>query len=159
MSSLTKYPGDAMLARVLAMALCLSVCARLAVCHKSKFCRFETAARIRLAFGMRASFGLSYTVSLGNSGRPYTSKNKGTSVWNVDPKTLDLDNFATISRSSKMCCRRLSSTKVGAQSVINWTVVGWQYLRFRRSTASVPQWGADAQQQMRVVVSCWQLRD
>ena len=27
------------------------------------------------------------------------------------------------------CYRRLSSTTVGTQSVINWTVVGWQYLR------------------------------
>ena len=45
---------------------------------------------------------------------------------------MDLENFATISRSSTCC--QLSSRKVDAQSVINWTVVvgqlSWQYLRW-----------------------------
>jgi len=40
-------------------------------------------------------------------------------------------------------CWQLSSTKVGAQSVINWTVVGqqsWQYLR--QSTATLSHWSS-----------------
>jgi len=47
------YPGDAMLARILAMALCVSVISR---------CSSETVERIRLVFVMGASFHLPYTV-------------------------------------------------------------------------------------------------
>jgi len=75
--------------------------------------------RIELVFGMGASFHLSYTVLKGNSG---ISKNKGTSLWNFGP------NFGL----RKLCfgiaiaetCYQLSSRKVDAQSVINWTVIG-----------------------------------
>jgi len=41
------YPRDAMLARVLAMAMCLSVTSR---------CSIEVVGRIELVFGMEASF-------------------------------------------------------------------------------------------------------
>jgi len=47
-----------MLARVLAMALCLSVC--LSQLHQSEFSR--TDGRIELVFGMIEFFGLSYAV-------------------------------------------------------------------------------------------------
>jgi len=72
---------------------------------------------------MWASFHPSYTVLKRNS---VTSKNKGTSIWNFVLNS-GLENFATAYRSSK-----LSSSKVDAQSVINWAVVGQlsrQYLR------------------------------
>jgi len=49
------YPRDAMLARVLAVALCLSGC------YKSMFCRNGWTDRAGF-FGLQASFGLSYTV-------------------------------------------------------------------------------------------------
>jgi len=61
----------------------------------------------------------SYTVLKGNS---FTSKNKGTSLW----------NFVLNSGLIKFChgisivetCYQLSLRKVDAQSVMNWAVVG-----------------------------------
>ena len=53
------FPRDAMLARVLAMALCLSVTSRSSI---------ETADRIKLIFCVDASFDLSYSVLQGTSG-------------------------------------------------------------------------------------------
>jgi len=50
------YPRDAMLARVLAMALCLSVSVR----HNR--CSVKTDGRVELVPGTDASFDLSYTV-------------------------------------------------------------------------------------------------
>jgi len=75
--------------------------------------------RIDLVFGMGAFFHLSYTVLKGNSG---ISKNKGTSLWNFVPNC----------GLRKLCfgiaivetCYRLISSKVDAQSVIYWSVVG-----------------------------------
>ena len=49
------YPRDAMLARMLAMALCLSV-------SVTSRCSVETVERIRLVLGKGNSFHLSYTV-------------------------------------------------------------------------------------------------
>jgi len=49
------YPRDAMLARVLAMVLCLSV----SVTSRNR-CSIETAEPTRLAFGVGASLDLSY---------------------------------------------------------------------------------------------------
>jgi len=104
---------------MLCMGLCPSVTSR---------CSIETAERIELVvFGTSASFHPSYTVLSGNS---VHFKNKGTSLWNSVPN----------SRLKKFCfgilivetCYQLSTRKVDAQSVINWTVVGqlsWQYLR------------------------------
>ena len=54
------YPRDSMLARVLVMALCLSVRVGLSVSATSRS-SVETAERIRLVFGMGAFFDLSYT--------------------------------------------------------------------------------------------------
>jgi len=65
------------------------------------------------------------------------------------PQTLDFDNFAMIDGSSKRdISLAFSSTKVDAQSVINWTVVGqlsWQY--FRAPTldrCSLSQWSSSS---------------
>jgi len=101
-----------MLAWALAMALCLclSVTSR---------CSVETDGRIGLLFGMGASFDLSYTVLKGNS---VISKNKGTSLWNFVLNS-GLRKFRH-SISIVETCYQLSSRKVDAQSVINWTVVG-----------------------------------
>ena len=91
-----------MLARILAMALCLSV----SVSVTSR-CSIEVVSRIELVFGTGASFDR-YTVFYGNSGM---YKNKGIlpiTPWHIDPRT----------------CYQLSSRKVDAHSVINWTVVG-----------------------------------
>jgi len=52
------YPRDAMLARVLTMALCLSVRAR--VCHKSVF--YRNGSKNRAGFGRGVSFDLFCTV-------------------------------------------------------------------------------------------------
>jgi len=65
-------PRDAMLAWVLAMALCLRLSA-------TSRCSIETAERIELVFGVGSSFRLSYTVLQRNSG---VSKNKDTTLWN-----------------------------------------------------------------------------
>jgi len=46
------YPHDALLARIIAVALCLCV---------TSWSSIETAERIRLVFGMEASFDLFYT--------------------------------------------------------------------------------------------------
>jgi len=51
------YPRDAILARVLTLALCLSVC--LSVTSRSSV---ETDERIEPVFGTGASFALSYVV-------------------------------------------------------------------------------------------------
>ena len=100
------YPRDAMLSRVLAMALRLSVCVCICVCYKSVFCR--NGWMNRAGFGMGFSFHLSYTVLKGNSG---IFKNKGTSLW----------KFIQNSGLRKFCfgisivetCYRLNSTKSG----------------------------------------------
>ena len=53
------YQRDAMLARVLAMALRLSVSVTVSVTSR---CSIETVERIWLVFGTGASFRVSYTV-------------------------------------------------------------------------------------------------
>jgi len=78
----------------------------------------KTAERIELVFGMRASFHPSYTVLKGNS---VISKNKGTSLWNFVLNS-GLRKFRH-GISIVETCYLLSSRKVDAQSVINWTVV------------------------------------
>ena len=55
--NLNFHPRDAMLARVLAMALCPSVC--LSVTSR---CSVEVVGRIEMVFGMQASFDQPYTV-------------------------------------------------------------------------------------------------
>ena len=81
-----------MLARVLAMALCPSVCLCLSVTSRSST---EAVERIEPVFGMGASFHASCFVLKGNSG---ISENKGTSLWNFVP---EFENFASVYRSSK----------------------------------------------------------
>jgi len=71
-----------------------------------------------------------YSVLWGSSG---CYRNKGTSLWN-----FVLNSGFQQCMSIFEMCYQLSSTKVDAQSVINWTVVSqlsWQYLRL--STAVV----------------------
>jgi len=53
------YPRDAMLARVLAMALCLSVCLCLPATSR---CSIKRGERISVFFGMKASFNQSHSV-------------------------------------------------------------------------------------------------
>jgi len=77
-----------MIARVLAVALCLSVRSR---------CSVETAERIELVFGTGASFRLSYTVLKGNSGISKISVLPSGTL----SQTTDLENFASVYRSSK----------------------------------------------------------
>jgi len=104
------YPRDAMLARVLAMAcVCLSVCLSVSVTSR---CSNEAVEGIGLFFGLGASFHISYTLCY----------QMGTSLWNF---ALDagLRKFRH-STSIVEACYQLSSRKVDAQSVINWTVVG-----------------------------------
>jgi len=87
-----------------------------------------------LVFGVGASFHLSYTVLKGNS---HICRNKGTLACNFVPNS-GLGGTFCFGKSIVETCCRLSSSKVDAQSVINWTVVGqlsWQYLR--RPTASL----------------------
>jgi len=101
------------------VTLCLSV----SVCHKSEI--YRNGWTNELVFGMGASFCQSYTVLKGNSG---ISKYKGTSLWNF-VLNFGLRKFC-FGISVVETCYQLSSRKLGAQSVIHWTVVvSWQYLR------------------------------
>ena len=106
-----------MLARVLAMAPCLSV----SVTNRSSI---QTAERIGRFFGMGAFFDLSYMCFK----KILVTPKIGVLPSGTLLQTLDLENFATAYRLSK-----LSSRLVDAQGgVINWTVVGqlsWQYIR------------------------------
>ena len=73
--------------------------------------------------------------------REILSKNKRTSLWNSVPNSC-LRKFC-FAISIFETCYRVSSKKVGAQSVISWTVVGqlsWQYTsEFRRyETTTTP---------------------
>jgi len=116
---------DAMLARVPAMALCLlsvSVC----LCRKSVFYR---KGWTDWSGGFLYH---SYTVLLGNSGIH---------------KSKRLEVFCH-SISVVKTCYQLSSRKVDARSVINWTVVGqlsWQYLRATTfDRCSLSQWSSSS---------------
>jgi len=62
------YARDATVARVLAMALCLSVSVCLSVYLSQVGCSVKRNERINLVFGMEAFFDQSYTVLSGNSG-------------------------------------------------------------------------------------------
>ena len=102
------YPRDAILALVLAMALCLSVTSR---------CSIETAERIELGFGKEASFHLSYTVLKKIRVSPKISVLSF--LWNF-VTNFGLRKFR-YSISIVETCYQLSSTMVDAQSVINWS--------------------------------------
>ena len=69
-------------------------------------------------FSVEASFDQSYTVLKGNSG---IYQNKGTSLWN-SAQNSGLKKISPQRVDRRMCCQ-LSSAKVDAQSVVNWTVV------------------------------------
>ena len=101
-----------MLARVLAIARCLSVTSR---------CSIKMDGRIELVFGTEASFDLSYSLLLRNS-----------CIWAYTKiRVLHLELFSKL-RTQKFrhgiliveMCYQPSSRKADAQSVINWTVVG-----------------------------------
>jgi len=110
------YPSDDMLARVLAMALCLSVCVCVGLSQVGVLSKRLNESG--WFFGVRASFYLSYSVFQGNSG---TLKNKDTSPWNFAP---DSGLRFRHSMSIVEACYQLSSRKVDSQSVTNWAVVG-----------------------------------
>ena len=99
------------------VSVCLSVYVRLSQLHKSKLT--GKGKRIELIFGVRTFFRRFYTPLKGNYG---ISKNKGTSLRNCVPNS-DFLQFR-FGVSIVETCYRLSSTKMDAQSVINWTVVG-----------------------------------
>jgi len=80
------YQHDAMLARVLAVVLCLSV----SVSVTSR-CSIETVERIRLVFGAGASFHLSYIVLQGNWG---IFKTKGIHSSGTLLQTLDFQKIS-----------------------------------------------------------------
>jgi len=63
------------------------------------------------------------------------------------PKTPDIESFALAYRSSKGASHQLSSTKMDAQRVINWTVFcqpADNTSELRRSTASLSQWSSSS---------------
>jgi len=89
-----------MLARVLAMALCPSVCVCLSVTSRSSI---ETAERIELIFGMGASFHPSYTVLTGNSAHSKKYEYFPLELcpklrtWKISPRHIDRRNvFSTL---------------------------------------------------------------
>ena len=61
-------------------------------------------------------------IELGKRKFGYLQKKKGTSLWNFVPDS-GLRKFC-FGVSTVEACRRLSSRKMDAQTVINWTVVG-----------------------------------
>jgi len=136
-------PADAMLARVLAMALCPSVSVSVCIClsqvgvlskrmnESSWFLARELLSTS--ALGVLNDYALYKSAhSLTHSTYPTLCYKKNrVSPSRTLPRSLDLWNFATISRSSKYYYQ-LSSTKLDAEIVINWTIAGhlsWQYLR------------------------------
>ena len=82
-------------------------------------CSIETDERIELVFGVVASFHLFYAVLKGNSG---ISKIRALLSGTLS-QTPDLKKFCFGISIVDTCCR-LSSTKVDAQSMVNWAVVG-----------------------------------
>ena len=68
-----------MIAPVLAVALCLSVCPSASVCHKSEL--YRNSWTDELVFGIGASIHLSYIVLKGKSG---IFKNKGTGYFRLE---------------------------------------------------------------------------
>jgi len=100
----------------------VSVCVCVCLCVTSRS-SIETAEWIELVFGMRASFQLSYTLLKRNS--------VTLNIRVLSSGTLSNLEFC-FGISIVEMCYRLSTRKVDAPSVINWTVVGqlsWQYLR------------------------------
>ena len=107
------YLRDALLAPVLALCLCLSV----SVCHK--LCSIETAGRINLVLAWRlllTSPTLCFKeIQVPTKIRVLPSGTFFSKLWTlkISPRHID-----------RRTCYQLSSRKVDAHSVINWTVVG-----------------------------------
>jgi len=98
-----------MLARVLAMARCLSV-------SVTSRCSIKTVGQIELVFGNFLRLIHQWVVT------KFRYLNKGTSIWNFVLNS-GLRKFRH-GISIVETCYQLSSTKVDAQRVINWTVFG-----------------------------------
>ena len=99
-----------MLRRVLAMAVCLSVCHKSACCWKG--------CMDLAGFAMADSFDLSYTVVRKFMYSIYSS------LWNFILKCeLRKLNFVVAAARLSSKCARHSWTKVDTRSVINWTVL------------------------------------
>ena len=111
------YPRDAMLARVLAMALYMSVCVRLSVTSRSSI---ETVEQIGLVLA-RELLSASPTLCCEKIRLP--PKTRVLSCGTL-PYTLGLENFTTIGRSRRNVLSALLDKGIDAQTVINWTVVG-----------------------------------
>ena len=104
------YPRDAMLARVLAMALCLFL-SQVSVIQK------------RL---VETGWFLAWELLSTYHTRCYKEIQAPSKIRVLPSRTLlqtlGLENFASVYRSSKHVI--VSSRKLDAQSVVNWTVVG-----------------------------------
>ena len=111
---ITFYPRNAMLARVLAMTLCL--CLSVSLGHDSVF--YRNAWMNRAGFGIGAFLHLFYAVLKGNS---IIFKNKGTFPWNFVPNCVL--RKVLLPHIDRRTCYQLRSRKVDAESVMNWAVV------------------------------------
>ena len=119
----TFYPRDAMLARVIAVDLCLSV--RVCLSQVGVLSKGMNGLICFLARGLLSTSPVLWFKEICVS-----TKIRVLTIRNFVPKS-GLRKFC-FSRSVVETCYRLSSTKVDAQSVINWTVVdqlSWQYIR------------------------------
>ena len=108
-----------MIARVLAMALCLSVSLSLYLSVTSR-CSVEVVGRIELVFGMEAFFPTSPTLCFKEI--QVSTKIRVLATLELVPELRTLK--ISPRHIDRRTCYRLSSKKVDAQSVINWTVVG-----------------------------------
>jgi len=122
------YPRDAVLARVLALAHCPS----LPVSVTSR-CSIEMDGRIDLLLTWRL---LSTGPTPYNKEVQVSRKNKGTSLGNFAPNS----GFRKFRHCISIveACYKLSSRKVHAQIVINWTVVGQLKAKFHYTGPTGP---------------------
>jgi len=115
----TVYPRDAMLEPWPRVCVCLCLlCVCLSVSLPQIGVLSKRLNESSCFFRVEASFKPSYTTLKGKSG---ISKNNGTFFWNFVPDS-GLRKFC-FGISIVETCYRLSSRKVDAQSVMNWTVV------------------------------------
>jgi len=92
-------------------------------------CMFEVSVLSKLPGGlswfcMGAIFDLSYT----HKEIQISTKNKGTSLWNLFLNSR-LREFFHGTSIAETCCQ-LTVTKVDAQSMINWTILGHLMSKF-----------------------------
>jgi len=101
--------------RFLVMARCLSVCLSLCVCHKSVFCRTGRTNRVGFWRGSFLPTLRFKDIQISTKIRVLPS---GTFFMNFGHRKFCCDISIVVT------CYQLSSRKVDAQIVINWTVIG-----------------------------------